>query len=151
MSNNPYNAYQKQQSAQEDARLTEARALMRCASLMEEAQKPEVDYLFYSDVLLQNQKLWTLFQAALAENLTELPPQLKSVLKGLSIYVDRRTMKALPKQNPRMLNVLININKEIAAGLVESVKKDTSAQAQAQASMPPPSTQGSSGSISGQF
>lgn len=150
MASNPYNSYQKTQNAQEDARLTEARALMRCASLLEEAQKPDAEYLFYSDVLLQNQKLWTLFQAALAENLTDLPGPLKGVLKGLSIYVDRRTMKALPKQDPKMLTVLININKEIAAGLVESMKKDSAAQAQAMPPAPPP-TQGSSGGISGQF
>ncbi|MGE3770071.1 MAG: flagellar biosynthesis regulator FlaF [Bdellovibrionales bacterium] len=151
MANNPYGAYQKQQEQQEDIRLSEARALLRMAALMEEMQKPGASYLDYSDAVRQNQQLWTLFQAAMMEEDNKLPHALKQTLKGLSIYVDRRSLKAIGNHEPRLLSVLININKEIAAGLMESVKNDVSA-AGAVLNAPPqsPSPQ-SGGSISGQF
>lgn len=122
-----YNAYKKtQKQAAEDYRVTEANALLRCAALLEEAKNPDLNYLEYAEVLRHNQNLWTMFQAALADPENPLPAPLKDTLKGLSIYVDRRTLRALHEQKPELLNVLININKEIAGGLLDSYKRDQS-------------------------
>lgn len=118
-----YNAYKKQSQQQaEDYRVTEANALLRCAALLEEAKSPDVAYMDYAEAVRHNQNLWTMFQAALVEEGNPLPEPLKDTLKGLSVYVDRRTLRALAEHKADLLNVLININKEIAAGLMESYK-----------------------------
>ena len=39
------------------------------------------------------------------------------VSRTLSIFVDKHTTKALRSSNPADLDVLININREVAAGL----------------------------------
>lgn len=119
-----YSAYKQTQQKGEDYRVTEANALLRCASLMEEAKKPDIGYMDFAEAVRHNQKLWTMFQAALVGDDNPLPVQLKDTLKGLSVYVDRRTLRALAEHKPELLNVLININKEIAAGLMESYNKD---------------------------
>lgn len=118
-----YNAYKKQTQQQaEDYRVTEANALLRCAALLEEAKGPDIAYLDYAEAVRHNQSLWTMFQAALVDPENPLPAPLKDTLKSLSVYVDRRTMRALAEHKAELLNVLININKEIAAGLMESYK-----------------------------
>jgi len=38
-------------------------------------------------------------------------------LLNLSIYIDKMSMRALAEQNPALLNSLIEINRNIAAGL----------------------------------
>lgn len=117
-----YGAYKQTQQQGEDYRVTEAQALLRCAGLLEEAQKADVSYMDYAAAVRHNQELWTLFQAALVEPDNPLPPHLKDTLKGLSIYIDRRTLRALADHKAELLNILITINKEIAAGLMESYK-----------------------------
>jgi flagellar protein FlaF len=138
MTKNPYTAYKKQQD--DDPRLNEARALLKAAALLEEVQKQGISYFDYSEAVKANRNLWTFFQASLVEESSHLPDKLKDVLKGLSVYVDRRSLRAMAKQNPQMLNVLININKEVAAGLMESLKNFPQAAVQQSTSAPP--TQG---------
>lgn len=121
-SNNPYNTYKSQQQAAEDPRMAEARALLRCAAALEEAQAEGTTYADYCNAIRLNQKLWTLFQATLMDESNQLPVHLKDILKNLSIYVDGRSLRAFAAHDPRALNVLISINKEIAAGLMESLK-----------------------------
>ena len=136
MGSNPYSAYQSQQHTAEDPRVAEARALLRCAGALEEVQVEGTPYNDYCDALRLNQRLWTLFQSTLLDDSNILPAQIKDVLKGLSVYVDRRILKAFAAQNPKSLDVLININKEIAAGLMESVK-NAPAPAQTSPTVPP--------------
>lgn len=131
-----YGAYKQTQQKSEDVRVTEAQALLRCASLLEAAQGADVPYLEYAEAVRHNQNLWTVFQAALVQDDNPLPVQLKDTLKGLSVYVDRRTLRALAEHKAELLTVLININKEIAGGLMDSYnasqKKDESDKAAAE-------------------
>lgn len=129
-----YGAYKQNQQQTEDYRVTEAQALLRCAGLMEEAQHPDVSYMDYAAAVRHNQHLWTMFQAALVEEDNPLPNDLKDTLKGLSIYIDRRTLRALHEHKAELLNILIKINKEIAAGLMESYKNAMKQEAAAKGS-----------------
>lgn len=124
-----YGAYKQTQQKGEDYRVTEAQALLRCAGFLEAAQQPDVPYMDYAEAVRHNQQLWTLFQAALVDADNPLPEHLKDTLKGLSIYVDRRTLRALAEHKAELLNILITINKEIAAGLMESYKNSMKADA----------------------
>ena len=54
-----------------------------------------------------NQRIWTVLQAfALEEN---LPDQIKANLISLSLFVDKQTYKAMSDNDPKKLDVLINI------------------------------------------
>ena len=46
-----------------------------------------------------------------------LPDEIKANVMSLSIFVDKQTTKALRGSNPADLDVLININRNLAAGL----------------------------------
>lgn len=125
---NGYSAYTQNQSTGETVRETEARALMRCAGRMEAVQKEGTGYLDYCEAVRQNQKLWTFFQASLiGEESAKLPADLTDILKSLSIYVDRRSMRAYAEFQPGLLDVLININKQIAAGLMQREEAEAAA------------------------
>ena len=112
-----YSTYATTQNQGESVRESEARALLRCANRLEAVQQEGTDYAEYCDALRQNQRLWTLFQAALAESGNPLPADLRQTLLGLSLYIDRRTLRAIGEFSGKLLDVLININREIAAGL----------------------------------
>lgn len=147
---NAYSAYNKNQSSSETVRETEARALLRCASKLEAAQAEGVGYFEYCEAVRQNQKLWTIFQASLMESNIGLPADLVDILKNLSIYVDRRSIRAFVEHRAELLTVLININKQIAAGLMQ-VEAEKEAAASPRVSQPatPPSIEAGSVNIAG--
>lgn len=68
-------------------------------------------------VLKYNQRVWTILQAEIEKPENPLPVQLKADLLRLSTFVDRRTIEILAYPAPEKLNILININQSIAAGL----------------------------------
>ena len=123
---NGYSSYATTQNQGESVRESEARALLRCASRLETVQQEGADYAEYCDALRQNQRLWTLFQAALTEPGNPLPADLRQTLLGLSLYIDRRTLRAIGEFSGKLLDVLININREIAAGLAARSGEDIS-------------------------
>jgi flagellar protein FlaF len=114
---NQINAYATNHKEGTSQRGLEAQALLNCASKLYQVQRPDTSYLDYSDVIRLNQRLWTVFQASLTEADNPLPPSLKTILLNLSIYIDKMSMRALAEQNPALLNSLIEINRNIAAGL----------------------------------
>ena len=69
------------------------------------------------DALNYNQKVWTFFQAELSMQDNPLPDEIKKNLLALSMFVDRRTFEALAYPAPEKLDILININLNVSAGL----------------------------------
>jgi len=57
----------------------------------------------------------------LADPQNPLPRDLKITLLNLSRYVDKVSLRASAEYNPDLLNSLIDINKQIAAGLSVAV------------------------------
>lgn len=119
-------SYAQNQQSGESVRETEARALLNCASRLAAAQDINNGYEYYIDAIKHNQELWTLFQVMLADPQNPLPRDLKITLLNLSRYVDKVSLRASAEYNPDLLNSLIDINKQIAAGLSSS---PTAAQA----------------------
>jgi flagellar biosynthesis activator protein FlaF len=70
--------------------------------------------------LKRNQRLWTFFQAELSNPEHPMPAPLRQNLLNLSLFVDKRTFEIMADPAPGKLNVLIEINKNIAAGLRET-------------------------------
>jgi len=69
--------------------------------------------------LLFNRKLWTVFLGSVTGEESQLPKPLKENIANLGIFVMKQTMNVLSEPEARKLTVLININREIAAGLRE--------------------------------
>jgi flagellar protein FlaF len=67
--------------------------------------------------LKYNQLLWSIFQGELGKEDNPLPRQLKIDLLRLSGFVDKRIFDIMAFPAPEKLDILININRNIAAGL----------------------------------
>lgn len=114
-----YSTYAQSQMAAETMQESEARALLRCAARLEMAQQQGVAYADYCEAVRHNQRLWTFFQMSLLKEEQNLPLELSNLLKSLSLFVDRRSMRAFAEHNTKLLDVLININRQVAAGLMQ--------------------------------
>jgi len=135
MSKDVHSAYNTHQRSEESVRETEARALLSCASRLEAAREESCSQQEFYDALRHNQQLWTLFQSCLCESDNPLPRDLRGLLLNLSCYVDKVTFRALANNNRNLLRSLININRNIAAGLRQTQPQETATQAPA--AMPP--------------
>lgn len=67
--------------------------------------------------LLYNRKLWTIFMTSVTESGHPLPPAIRQNIANLGIFVLKQTLDAQAKPAPQRLTALININRELAAGL----------------------------------
>ena len=137
MSKEVHSAYTARQRGEETIRETEAHALLSCANRLEAAREDSCSQQEFFDALRHNQQLWTLFQSCLCEADNPLPRDLKGLLLNLSVYVDKVTFRALAESNKNLLRSLININRNIAAGLRKTPpKEETATQV-----VPPPEQQ----------
>jgi flagellar protein FlaF len=99
-------------------RETEGRALMEAARRLAIAKDNPGDEAALVDTVRLNWRLWTIFQSEMTEVDIDLPEELRSNMLTLCNYVDKRTVEILSDPNPILLDVLININRNIAAGLL---------------------------------
>jgi flagellar protein FlaF len=76
------------------------------------------------EALKFNQRIWSIFQAELGKKDNPLPNELKVNLLRLSKFVDRRIFETMADPSPDKLNIIIEINNSIAAGLRTSPVTD---------------------------
>ena len=78
------------------------------------------------EALRLNWRLWTIFQADLTVALEgqEKPSEVQLNMLTLCQFVDKHTVAALGDPTAERLQVLIDINRNIAAGLRESLARD---------------------------
>ncbi len=117
MANEQLNAYQRTQQATLSGRELEAMAFTRAALKLEDAKKLTDKPADFGKALRFNHLLWTIIQADIVEPENKLPAELKANIMSLSIFVDKQTAKALRSRNGADLDTLININRNLAAGL----------------------------------
>ncbi len=117
MSKDKVAAYQQQQKRNLSPREVEAMAFTKAALMLEDAKKQSGNIEEFAKALRFNHLLWTIIQADLTEPDNQLPPEIKANVMSLSIFVDKQTTKALRTSAPTDLDVLININRNLAAGL----------------------------------
>lgn len=101
----------------------EGQLLMKYAHKMMELQErwDDMNHDELDQVLTYNRKLWTFFyDAALEEKEGDIkrPKDLRNNIIALSEYIFNRTIKTLAAPEKDKLTILIDINKEIAAGLL---------------------------------
>jgi flagellar protein FlaF len=98
----------------------EAAVLSKAAQKLKECQSSwdspnRVDRL--DQAIRYNQRVWSILQAELDKQDNPLPRQIKINLLRLSTYIDQRCLDIMAYPEPQKLNVIININNNIAAGL----------------------------------
>lgn len=64
-----------------------------------------------------NRKLWTLFATSVTSGENPLSADIRQNVANLALFVFKHTMAILADPRPESLGSLININREIAAGL----------------------------------
>jgi flagellar protein FlaF len=113
-------AYKTAKVSNMSGREIEAAALTRCALLLSECRDnwdvPDREDKL-NEALKINQRVWSILQGELTQGDNPLPKKLKEDLLSLSIFIDKRTIQIMAHHEPEKLNILININLNIAAGL----------------------------------
>ncbi|MBK9585404.1 MAG: flagellar biosynthesis regulator FlaF [Alphaproteobacteria bacterium] len=150
--NNPYaqaaGAYDNNaQQNTPDQRELEGRVLLKSARMMQDLMR-EWDSRtaeVLEATLLYNRQIWMLFyDTAMGNPEGNRPNDLRSNIINLANFIFKRELEILSNPQKDKLNVLININKEVAAGLLTGQKA-----AAAQAAQSPAPAAGSSTNIEG--
>lgn len=114
---NSSQAYQSSQKLGSAPRQTEARALLEAARMMDAAVESN-DMDAYRAALRLNWRLWTIIQADVTAPECELPTEIRENIISLSVFIDKHTVSALADRGVEKLRVLIDINRNIASGLM---------------------------------
>ena len=135
---NPYAAAANAASTPQEGnpRATEAWALTEAARRMVHASaRGEIKEM--REALRLNWRLWTIFQADLTVAL-EANPENEITINMLTLcqFVDRHTVDTLAAPTKEKLEVLVSLNRQIAAGLKESLDNVPTNPGQAAAAQP---------------
>jgi flagellar biosynthesis activator protein FlaF len=113
--------YEHRRAKGGNPRETEGRALLESARRMSEAQNNPEDKQGISTVARLNWRLWTILQAEICAPECALPPEIRTNMLNLSNFIDKRMVGILANPQPDKLDILININRQIASGLLTAV------------------------------
>lgn len=131
--NNPYasaaGAYgDHAQKHTTDQRELESRVLLKAAKYMQDLQNDwdNMDNQILSETLKYNRQIWMLFYDTAIENKDgeKRPDDLRSNIINLANFVFKREIEILSAPDKTKLDVLININREIAGGLLDQKKNE---------------------------
>jgi flagellar biosynthesis activator protein FlaF len=97
----------------------EANLLLRAAAQLQavrdEWQEGHADL---HDALFFNRKLWTILMTSVTSDDNQLAPEIRQNVANLGLFVMNQTVAATGEPHPDKLRSLININRELAAGLL---------------------------------
>ena len=98
----------------------EARALVRTASRLNNIkEKWPVATAELNEALDLNRKLWTILVTGATEEANPLPIEIKQNIFNLAHFIFKHTFAVMAKPSAQSLEILININMNIARGLNE--------------------------------
>ena len=130
---NPYSqaigAYGKSAShAVVDQRTLEGQILLKAATRLQAvaermAKNDGITREEIDDALTYNRKLWTVFAAETGNTDNPLPHDIKNNIANLSVFIFKRTMDVLSEPAAEKITALIDINRQIAAGLLKPQPK----------------------------
>ena len=101
----------------DDPRSTEAWALGEASRRLALAARMDDKGVALREALRLNQRLWSIFQAALTEPDCPLPQEIRENVLALSIMVDRQVMERLGDLDGSKIGPILDINRAIAEGL----------------------------------
>lgn len=115
------------QKNSEDPREVEARVLLKSAQFMQTLQanwdtKTSDDL---HDTLKYNRNIWMMFyDTAIESTDSTLPKELRNNIYNLSNFIFKREVEILANPQKQKLDILISINRDIAAGLMTGITND---------------------------
>ena len=102
-----------------DPRALEADLLLKAAARLEavhdgwESRRSELD-----GALIYNRKLWAIFLTSVTSSEHPLPVDIRQNVANLGLFVMNQTASMLQEPKRAQVAALININRELAAGLL---------------------------------
>lgn len=131
-SSNPYaaaaGAYdQHAQKHTPNQRETEARVLLKAAKAFQDIQKrwQDISREDLDECLKYNRQIWMMFVDTAIENDDgDRPAELRNNIANLGVFIFNHTLDILADPQPQKLDILVEINREIAAGLMTQPKAE---------------------------
>ena len=125
MYGNSLGAYQKIHKMTMSGREVEAEVLTKAALKLKYCQDhwdaPNRDEIL-DEALKFNQRIWSIFQGELSSDNNPLPQKLRLDIIRLSTFIDRRIFETIADPSSDKLNIIIEINNNLAAGLRRAPK-----------------------------
>lgn len=107
-----------------DQRSLEGKVLLKMATRLEDickrlekGEKVSLDDI--GDAIEMNRKLWTLFVSEMMDEKNPLPKNIRSNIASLGLFVFKRSSEILTDTTPAKIRPLIDINRNIASGLMK--------------------------------
>ena len=117
---NSLGAYETVSKMTMPGREIEAEVLTKAARKLKVCQEnwetPNRDELL-DEALKFNQRIWSIFQSELSQEDNPLPQKLRLDIIRLSTFIDRRILETIAEPRFEKLNIIIDINNNLAAGL----------------------------------
>ena len=115
---NATQAYARTAQASAPAREIEAQALLKAAKQLQEVQANWTgpDNRLHT-ALLFNRRLWSIFMSAAQNDTNPQPIEIRQQIANIGIFVMKQTLEMQLVPEPAKLSSLIEINRNIAAGL----------------------------------
>ena len=114
-----------------DQRELEGRILLKSAKMLKDLQDDwdNVNTEILESTLKYNRQVWMVFYDTALENPEgDRPNDLRSNIINLANFIFKRELEIMAKPERQKLDVLVNINREIAAGLMSKPKKPETAE-----------------------
>ena len=113
-------AYENVSKYTQPGREIEAAVLTKAALKLKKCQDdwnaPDRDNRL-DEALKYNQRIWSIFQSELSREDHELPKKLRLDILRLAAFIDRRIFETMAFPAPEKLDIVIDINNNLAAGL----------------------------------
>lgn len=114
-------AYQQTTKVVESPRERESALLMKAAAGLQRV-KDDWNASTFEELqaaLTFNRKLWTIFMSSVTKDDNPLPVEVRQNIANLGMFVMNQTREILQEPNPRpeQISVLVQLNRQIAAGL----------------------------------
>jgi len=123
MYSNSVRAYETVDRATMSGRNLEAAVLTKAAQKLKKCQdnweSADLDKKL-DEALKFNQRIWSIFQGELIREDHPLPKKLRLDILKLGAFVDQRILETMAYPSPEKLNIVVDINNNLAAGLRDS-------------------------------
>lgn len=113
-----FNAYKQTAQVTVSPRQLEASLLLKAAKQLQDLHDHwSGDSTALYNALYYNRRLWTVFVSAVSAEENPLPLAIKNNVASLGAFVFKHSIETQQDPSPERLLPLININREVAAGL----------------------------------
>lgn len=121
---NPYATQQRAALENAPPQAAEGYALIELARRLDDAAKIPEDLEGIRNAVRLNWRVWTIFQSELVDPECQTPREIRENLLSLSNFIDKRSAELIGTPDAAKLPVLVNINRQIGAGLLGSPSDD---------------------------